>query len=1684
MPDNTKFFAEILAHAQKHHDKELSSKSGSFLSSFFSAAKPEESSQATKDFMAELNKYVIWGTGSSPAILKTGAENTHAIVLALCKYCISRKKDEKNELYDAIMKDLVNSYSVDRKNYATFYSEISAVFKDFVQQNSSNLPLMSVFILDINTLLDHLLSGDHKEADKATILVESKFIENLLPAGLNAQENFVLSFPVIKKALAQKYDLGLKILKIVPTAWWDLLKIDAIATNAQVNNLNFMQDWHNTRAPAAAPVTGVVLSFSSPWLAFPSADFIRTMLANEIAIMKDLNATQKQELLSLPCNNEGHTPLQALAYAYVKATNGEMKQDILNLIKQLLDANVSVAQEKQPLWLEILIPHIQDPDIWTRQIKLAIPARMWSEFYTTGLHVRLAKVFAEKMQQEDFWTRPFEAHAATEEFLLGDIRKEIIIHKPANVTLVNIPEPEKTIITVADKNKALLIDYTNQDMNLDVKESPTAIDKFFINARRLFATGETTAGDPRVYYHQQFNHIRADAIENEKFHPFLTTYFITHYAQYQMRLAANPRFQGATLESTAQFIKEIKLQPTQTTGKNSKSKTALDQTLGLTPQYKQEISLSIQKSLIAWLAKDFSLYSNPDEMIVQFIRLNTNLKDLLAAFGLEFKDIILNNPTSQALLKNMCVNLFLFANPSQKSSLRLLDIYHKSMEITSTVLTNTQVKPINDFLTDFDTITTGYTKTYTVGGFGIQTNIGVGENNQACIDFIKEYCSNLAENGRNTQNLRIAAVKVMARFIDYRIVSYKDAGDKYEKSFYKDHVKDIFARHPDMMPLLKDYKPYVIAQINASLKKIVRKDYSSPERAKSLKACLAAFETDFHAMSEMQINDNGASIWAGFKITDLDENAQAIYTDLEIITLFPEVDATDPESKKSLARIITDYRKTNKLNTADKALLIDILIKHKYYKYNHILGLGYIHEALKENHVDFLAQVNNDPECTAKQFTDAWLYCLGHDFSFNGITFRAQGASIATPLVQYIDEPNDATTHFENLFKNPNFKTTNAAIKTKILSASYPYKNVPKIPMQRYAGNASTISAVLGSITLNDIDNLQGNASMSCTFDPQSWHVYFEKDTVIPGDAKFTALQHLAFDALSLTNKNKQQTLYEIANVLATLPDITREDGTYGYWIETLLVGMHKPSESEKQYVIKEILPLISEAMMAQFEQKGVLAKMLATLQTQSNPLADAPNERATYELYVRFLLEAAIKNKDTKLAEDVAKQFIFYPNMYDTLADKWQNLSGSLQKAIQRGITESTPNALMPPSRKTKLYNVAGKMKTSAWTANDEPYLVAMLASKLVKETLFLSLSAFSTTDVTLNKTSAFDNIQNKNLDANAKEKIYESIQKSIHNSLVNTPNKWRSYEFLVVVLKILDKLAIDLDLDGEKLISNGNLNQIAKNYYWMVEFKDRKDALADLSKFKFISDANKKRTPFENSTQMATFMSALALNAATYQKSSEWNKWGASETNKAYTLKVEEYSLQYAQNNMKPFKNNCFIETMRTIIEYRMDAYTRDKFDKGFYLQGLENPLLELGNTPVVLTPVYADNLFIEILDKLNGLFNSHPQLILNEPERVTSLRQSVLLFATVLGLKDKFENFDYQANGYGRIENFAKSCMAIQPAVKRAVVASSASTPTSNNHSSHSASRSNNNNNSNKGSSPFKTTLTFNQGDDNKL
>lgn len=1650
MADNTKFFAEILAHAQKQHDKELSGKSGSFLSSFFSAAKAEESSQATKDFMTELDKYVTWGSSSSPASLKAGAENTNAIVLALFKYCISRKKDEKNDLYDAIMQNLVNSYKVEAKNYATFHAEILAAFKIFVQQTPSNLPLMNVFVYDIDKLLGHLLSGEHVEADKASLLLESKFIENILPDELNAQTNVVLSFPVIKKALKEKYDIGLKILKRVPTAWKDLLKIDAIATDATLNNSNFMQHFYNTQKYNPVFVSAMPAAYQDPWAAFPSARFIRSIYASGMPMISDFTTAQQKALLGLPCNDEGHTPLQALAYAYGKATDSSTKQEILNLIKELFTANVSTAYEKKPLWLEILIPHIQDLDVWARQLKNSIPADMWKEFYTTGLHVRLAKAFAEKMQTEDFWTRPFEAHAATEEFLLCAIRKEIMTRKPANTALIDIPAPEKAIITVADKNKETLSAYAIQDVNVDDKDSLTAVDEFFINARQLFKNGETTAGDPRVYYYQQFKLIRADAVENENFHPFLTTYFITHYAQYQMRLAANPRLPGETLESTSQFIREIKLQPPQAKDKSPKGKITLEQILKLTPQDKQEISVSIQKSLIAWLAKDFSLYSNTDEMIVQFIRFNNNLKELLAAFGLDFKEIILNKPTSAALLKNMCVNLLLFANSSQKASLKLLDFYERSMEIKPTALFGVQFQPINDFLTDFNEKSANYTKNFKLGFIGVETTIGIGETNKACIDFINERCDNI-DNSKNTENNRLAAAQVMARFIDYRIVSYKDAGDKYEKSFYKDHVKDIFARHRNMMPFLKDYKPYIIAQINASLKKLERKDYSSLERAKSLKACLDAFEIDFYSMSEIKVNDDGTGVRAGFKITDLDENAQAIYTGLEIITLFPEVNATDPESKKSLARIITAYRKTKKLETPDKALLIDILIKHKYYIYNHILDLGYIHEALKENHVDFLNQTNNDPARTADQFTNAWLYCLGHKFSFEGVTFKKDGQT--TPLVQYIDEPNNATVQFANLFKNSNFEMINPAIKTKILSAPYPYKKMLKIPMKPYGSTTSTINTLFASMQLNDAENLQTNASTSCTFNPENWHFAFQKDTIIPHDAKFTALQHLAFDALSASNK--MQTLEQIANVLATVPDITKEDGTYGYWIETLLVSIHQGSNNNKQYVITKILPLIPDAMMAKFADKGVLTKMLAVLQEQSNPLADAPNDKATYELYVRFLLEAAIKNKDAKLAEDVAKQFIFYPNMYEALGNKWQDLTGSLQAAIKNGITASTPNALMPPNRKTRLYNIAGQMKLGNWSRSDEPYLVAMLASKLVKETLFLSLSAFSTTEVSL-KGPAFDNIQNKNLDTNTKEKIYESIQKSIHNSLVHTPHKWRSYEFVVVVLKILNKLATDLELDGKKLISNEDLNQIADNYYWMVEFKDKKDALADLSKFKFISDKNKTHTPLKTSTQMDTFMGTLGSNTTTYQNSNGWSKFGASETNKACALQITSSTGAYNQFPATgKLKYHAFIETMRTIIDYRMDAYTRDKFDKGFYLEGLENPLLDLSKTPVVLEKVYADNLFIEILDKLNTLLNSHQQLITNEPERANSLRQSVQLFATVLNLEDRFENFDYQTNGYGKIENFAKSCMQIQAAVKRSVVTSSTYTQPSS--SSHSASSS---------------------------
>lgn len=154
---------------------------------------------------------------------------------------------------------------------------------------------------------------------------------------------------------------------------------------------------------------------------------------------------------------------------------------------------------------------------------------------------------------------------------------------------------------------------------------------------------------------------------------------------------------------------------------------------------------------------------------------------------------------------------------------------------------------------------------YKTGPLGVyNTYKKDNQTNNDCVNFIDNIIKKTMDETKEIKQTRV--IETIQKIIDYRIASYLE--EKFEKGFYKNHLLGFLNAQitPEIITIITPHKPAFILQINTSLKKITEKEIADPVKAKSLKESLILFLEKFRFI----------------KIAELDENAQALCTQLEL----------------------------------------------------------------------------------------------------------------------------------------------------------------------------------------------------------------------------------------------------------------------------------------------------------------------------------------------------------------------------------------------------------------------------------------------------------------------------------------------------------------------------------------------------------------------------------------------------------------------------------------------------------------------------------------------------------------------------------------------------------------------------------------------------------------------------------
>lgn len=1595
MPGNQKFLDVVLLQSQKVKKTSATpSSSWGFLST-------PNISQATQTFLNDLaSAGVSWGNNKVGVSFQPNSKKKHGIAIALFKYCLARhlaNAQGNHDLYQIILKEIPNFYTITDENHRSdFFVEISCIFNESI---SITNPMV---INDLKILTDILFSSFNVAQYQSKLLNDSPFFSACLPNHLRVGENPILNQPMIIEALKSKPENGAALIahlmnqpitikdiftKALIQQWIYLLKNEMIKPEAAPNNVNFMQYWLKTKKeyykpqhPEQLPATAL------------------SQLLHQ-GVLKELSAQTRSVLLSLPYNEDGLTPLQELANAYVARL--QYAHILEKLIVNFLKENISVQHEKSPFWIEILLPHIRE-ESWENILK-HIPETMLQEFYHAQLHISLCAQLTEKLEQEDFWTQSLEEKTSNKNINLYSTI--VNINKQGGAS--PIPEAHQKFMRALYQNNK---DLKNQlQYGAQWPEPNSMLAQLSGNSIAYFK------GQIHALYHQI--PVFLDCSPHQCFQ-FLYTYYICNAVQYDVQLAADPTKEISALEEAAFTIVEHDKQISD-------------------DHYKNEIKYSIEKSLRLF-SRTFNHFSDHEKIIRHFVMLNNNIHERLREYNLSFEQIVLEHPASRSILKNIYTTLLCF----DKDEVLKKSVLYEGIKDDADI--NALAKVLNvpptktdglQQITKFIHTITNAAKTYKYGSISNTASFYKRGNelNRYCVNSILGGWDEYDKNPSMTNASLKLAVKILLNIINYRIVSYTE--EKYEKSFYKNHLADDNLKdYPsvEMQADLKKFKLFFIAQINASLQKITSKNYSGFHKHIKLRTYLFSLKDYF-----------------GIELKDLDNNAQQIYSELSSDNIANRMNMQE-DDVKFVATVMKKHRDGIIPSVLDAEKLIEMLSTPADIS-KEFLSLDYMQTVLRVKTATFSAidvyLEKIHVTLSEPSFADRWFICLNEGLT-DKIEFKEK------PLLAY----------FHTRYRQ--FMSAVATeLAAKLLNVTYISKtytlSLPSVSPGSYLSVASL---------LYSFKNIAISRAGADTFNPAVWHSFYA-NREIPNHP-YTPLQHFAIEMLT-DKKFFTYNLTTLRDMIAKNSAIELENTHDGYWIEMLLAKNNL--DKSQQDLMQVIISTIPDTMLIKIiEDKTTREKIINSLLKEVDPFADSLLDEKAYVLYFLLLFRAtcchAEKMMQAPVFIDKLCQLLPYfstnAQFYRYFKDAYPTAYSPLKDFIKQKIIARIATDLLIDSKKIEILNEFFDLPPSSENqdARAQNIMTTQMICRAVRQAVFLSTSAFKNLNQDYSETEFFKSLTTP-LNTATKTAIYASVQKSMTFTFLYGDRKWHSFEYMIGIFNLLDQLAIKLDLDRTKLLPE-NHHVLIDSYLWHKNknnYQENDPQLAPFSKghFHFVVEKANEEECKSNASHhpiLENFMTTV-IEKSTVYKNSVYNQ--AKKGNRlSMDCAVTIANLPYANQTILE-KRKSFIKALSTIITYRLMSHQEDNFEKSFYTQSFKDPLAQLA--AIELPIFHKQALFYDIVYILGNLqtTTSHRYFVSQMPPEYLSahhsLKDTVLLFIDIFHLEAQFKDFDFKyylhadtklATSSPSTTSIISHSAAAQAAMTTSVVTTSTNTTTSTN------------------------------------
>lgn len=1029
---------------------------------------------------------------------------------------------------------------------------------------------------------------------------------------------------------------------------------------------------------------------------------------------------------------------------------------------------------------------------------------------------------------------------------------------------------------------------------------------------------------------------------------------------------------------------------------------------GINDAHKRELCTSIEKSLIT-LEENIVIYPDPQPMIEKISVFSNNIANILIAYQLDFEEMIFANPRSHFILKNILTNLAIFVKKESDFGFYQTDFY-KKMNLPMTFHEPKDSYPFSKFLRKLARQTQEYRSNF------IRLNKKDNHINRNASEFLQHEVVDVfheeTKDGRECDKLIHLCLKAILQIIDYRIISYTQ-GEKYEKGFYREYLEGNVYVTPDMVDDLEPYKPFIIAQINISLKKLKPKDYQTHERATALNEYLSSLKNHF-----------------AIEISELDSNAHDVYYDLNVIIAgFENIEKeNDPLFLRKFFKADVDDGKLerNETSAQDVKKFIDCIFDYHVEMcskgdYKKVLDLKYVDQALA---------IKKDGFDAAKYFLER------SQKAFQPQVFIAMWVKLMS--INKTDKTEMNKKHFwihtvkayenpiiayKTLLENLSFRNVSPALKTKLFSTPiYSENDLPlaKIIFPQYQDKFYTqLVNYQSAYALHD--DVRHGISRQSTFNHAKWSCLYDKQHAFTKTDRFTPLQFLAFQYL-IDEKIGPGHLEIISCVLGQNPDIDEESDTHGSWLDILLVGMHDHSIDGIPDPFINLLHFISDKMSVKIFTKEKRHKMADLLMSEMNPLIDSKHDTDRYQLYFTALLIAAFRpNIVQETINDpqfITKICFLLMRSNDNLALEYLfvtlNHPEELLKLIKTQIEKNIINPTMVVDNKTKeglcnIFNIQLKVPLKP-----SEYSIARSVCVAIKETLFLELSK---------RTSIYDHWKDwivkdmkyemstlgKVLDDNTKEAIYQSCEKVILYTLEFAKAKWRDDDFVIAFFEILNFIVCIVHLDHKRILSD-KTSKILEHYLWTTTYQSKAAELP--ANFANVFAPQKKQLlvllPQDNpkvDQYIQSFIDTIVINAKEYNKKS-WKPLNGHNKGCA------EFIANLKNTAESPHRT--FIKAIVKIIDYRLRSFTEIKYEKSFYRECLAAPLQALSQQAekIPFSDFYKQNLYYEITDILQEMM---AEVISDyDIERRCVLRESLDLFVNILDLGEKFKDFDYSQYG----------------------------------------------------------------------